>query len=199
MKILLTRLLHSVDWLRTSEKGPKFNPKLFRVLQLLIGVGLILGIIGITGGGSQSSDETFKPSTSSKAGIIVFIFDFAAITLIFTLSLSNVSALPQRERLIIFHIPLALLAIAVRILYSTLCIFVNNRTFSLFNGSVVADVLMAIVEEVFVVIMTIVVGFKLRRIDPTIEGENFGQQLPGSENGGYVKSSDSRLEMYSSA
>ena len=40
----------------------------------------------------------------------------------------------------------------------------HNSTFSLFNGSVATNVLMAILEEFFVVIITIVLGFKLGRV-----------------------------------
>ena len=54
-------------------------------------------------------------------------------------------------------------------LYATLCIFVHNSTFSLFNGSVAANVLMAILEEFFVVIITIVLGFKLGRVGVDVE------------------------------
>ena len=187
--LLLIRRDISVDWINASVQSPKFNAKLFRILQLLISVGLILGIIGVTSGGSQVANGTFTPSTASKAGIVLYIADLAAITIIFILSLPNVSAVPHQERPLRVHIPIVLLAIAIRLLYAALCVFVHNSTFSLFGGSIVADVLMAVVEEFFVVIVTIVLGFKLRRISPSMEGEimnhnqkgrNHGQQLPES-------------------
>ena len=174
---------------------------------MLIGIGLILGIIGVTSGGSQTADGTFKPSTTSKAGVILYIGNLAAITIIFIRSLGSVSALPGQERPLIVHIPVALLLIAVRLLYSTLCIFVHNSTFSLFGGSVVADVLMAIVEEFFVVVITLVLGFKLGRIDPPMQGEiinlnqkggNHGRQLNESQDGTYAPLSNPGLETFSS-
>jgi len=182
-------------------QSPEFNPKLFRVLQLLIGAGLILGITGVTG--SQTTNGTFTPSTIAKAGILIYIVDLAAITIIFILSLPNVSAVPRPERLLRVHIPVALLAIAIRLLYSALCMFVNDSTFSLFGGSLVADVLMSVVEEFFVVVITLVLGFKLRRISSSMQDEimdhNHGRQLPGSEDGSYKQTSNSGFETFTSA
>lgn len=189
-------------------QSPKFNPKLFRILQLLTGAGLVLGIIGVTNGESQSTDGTFTPSTISKVGIILYIVVLAAITITFILSLSDISAVPRQERLLRIHIPIALLAIAIRLLYSALCIFVHNKTFSLFSGSIVADVLMAILEEFFVVVATLVLGFKLSRIIPSMQGEimdnnqkgrNHGRQHPGSKDGSYGQPSNSGFETFSSA
>jgi hypothetical protein len=140
-------------------------------------------------------------------GVLVYIVDFAAITIIFISSLPSVSAVPRPERPLILHIPTALLAIAVRLLYAALCIFLHNSTFSLFSGSIVADVLMAVVEEFFVVAITLVLGFKLDRISPSVQGEiiilnqkgrNHGRQLPGSKDGSYAQPSTSGLETFSS-
>jgi len=88
-----------------------------------------------------------------------------AITLVFVLSLPDASAVPRPEWPLKIYIPIALLAIAVRLLYSALCVFAHDSTFSLFNGSIAADILMAIVEEFFVVIITLALGFKLPRIN----------------------------------
>jgi hypothetical protein len=168
--------------------------KLFRILQVFTGIGLILGIIGVSSGGSQAANGAFVPSAASKVGIVVYIAVLAAITIIFIMLLSNVSAVPRPERPLIVYIPIAVLAMAVRLLYSVLCIYVHDSKFSLFGGSIVANVLMAIVEEFLVVIITLVLGFKLDRISSPVEGEvmnhnltsrNQSQQLPGSK-GGFV-------------
>ena len=189
--------------------------RLFHILQALTGVGLVLGILGVSIG-SHSTNGIFVPSTISRVGIVVYIVDLVAITIVFILSLSNVyilslsnvSALPRPERPLILHIPIALLAIAVRLLYAALCIFLHNSTFSLFSGSIVADILMAVVEEFFVVVITLVLGFKLDRISPSVQGEiiilnqkgrDHGRQLPESKDGIYAQPSNSGLETFSSA
>jgi len=203
---LLIRHDGSVDWINASVQSPSFNPRLFRILQVLTGVGLILGILGVSIG-SHSTNGIFVPSTISKVGVLVYIVDFAAITIIFISSLPNVSAVPRPERPLILHIPIASLAIAVRLLYAALCIFLHNSTFSLFSGSVVADILMAVVEEFFVVVITLVLGFKLDRISPSVQGEiiilnqkgrNHGRQLPESKDGIYAQPSNSGSETFSS-
>lgn len=162
LNLLLIRHGNSVDWINSSIQNPKLNSKIFRIIQLVIGVSLILGIVGVTSPKSQAADGAFIPPTISKVGIVLNIVVFIVITIIFMLSLPHGTAVPRPERLLRVHIPIALVAIAIRLLYSTLCIFVHDSTFSLFDGSIVANVLMAIVEEFFVVIITLALGFKLR-------------------------------------
>lgn len=174
---------HSVDWINASLQSPKFDWRHFRILQVVIGVGLVLGIIGVTNGGSQSSNGTFVPSTISKTGIVVYIVCLASLTLIFILSLPNISAVPKEERPLRIHIPIALVTIAIRLLYAALCIFVHNNIFSLFSGSIVADILMAVVEEFFVVVITLFLGFKLHPIPPSTKDELTGGNQKGRNHG----------------
>jgi hypothetical protein len=165
---VLSRL---VDWINASMKDPKINSKVFRIIQLVIGISLILGILGVTSPKSQAADGTFIPPTVSKVGIVLNIIVFIVITIIFVVSLPHGSAVPGPERPLRVYIPIALVAIAIRLLYSTLCIFVHDSTFSLFDGSITANVLMAIVEEFFVAIITLALGFKLGRTVVEMQGE----------------------------
>jgi len=185
---LLGVLSRLVDWISASMENPKINSKFFRIIQLVIGISLILGILGVTSPKSQAADGSFIPPTISKVGIILNIVVFIVITIIFILSLPHGAAVPGPERPLRIHIPIALVAIAIRLLYSALCIFVHDSTFSLFNGSIVANVLMAIVEEFFVVIITLVLGFKLGRINVEVQDGivNFNQK--SSDNGGQAPS-----------
>ena len=190
LNILLIRHGNSVDWINSSIQNPKLNSKIFRIIQLVIGVSLILGIVGVTSPKSQAADGAFIPPTISKVGIVLNIVVFIVITIIFLLSLPHGTAVPRPERLLRVHIPIALVAIAIRLLYSTLCIFVHDSTFSLFDGSIVANVLMAIVEEFFVVIITLALGFKLRAniemqgevVNLNKSGDNYGHN-PRSRDG----------------
>jgi hypothetical protein len=204
---LLGILSRFVNWINTSVQSSKLDFKLFLILQLLISTGLMLGIVGVTSGKSWAADGTFTPSAASKAGIILYIVGLVAITIIFILSLPNASAVPIPERPLRVHIPIALLAIAVRLLYSTLCVFVHDSTFSLVGGSIVADVLMAIVEEFFVVIITLILGLKLDRISSPARDNitnydqrtrNHGRQSPGSTAGIYGQASNCEFETFSS-
>jgi hypothetical protein len=208
LNLLLIRPDISVEWINASMQSPKINSKLFRILQLIIGISLILGILGVTSPQSQTAGGTFIPPTISKVGIVLSIVVLIAITTIFILSLPHGAAVPGPERPLRVHIPIALVAIAIRLLYSALCIFVHDRTFSLFNGSIAADVLMAIVEEFFVVIITLVLGLKLSRVNVEVEGEivnlnqksrDNGGQLPGAKDGIYAQPSTSGLETFPSA
>ncbi|KAN0110649.1 hypothetical protein V8E51_007036 [Hyaloscypha variabilis] len=169
MLTVLGVLARLIQWINTSMQNPRINSKFLRIIQLVIGISLILGILGVTSPKSQAANGTFTPPAISKIGILLNILVFIVLTIIFVLSLPHGSALPTSERSLRIYIPVALAAIFVRLLYATLCIFVHNTTFSLFNGSVTANVLMAIVEEFFVVIITIALGFKLERVSEEVE------------------------------
>jgi hypothetical protein len=205
--LLITHVI-SVDWINASMKDPRINSKVFRIIQLVIGVSLILGILGVTSPNSQSADGKFKPPTISKVSIVLSVLVFIVISIIFVLSIPHGSAIPSGERILRVHIPLALAAIAVRLLYSVLCVFVHDTTFSLFHGSVVANVLMAIVEEFFVIVITLALGFKLSRIAVDVQqgdvvyldqsGRDNGAQPLGSKSGTYTQSSNLGFEVSSS-
>jgi len=188
--VVLGVLSRLVDWINASMPNPKINSKFFRVIQLVIGVSLILGILGVTSPKAQAADGSFIPPTISKIGIILNIVVFIVITIIFILSLPHGPAVPGPERPLRVHIPVALVAIAIRLLYSVLCIFVHNSTFSLFNGSIVANVLMAIVEEFFVVIITLALGFKLGRIGVNGQGDILNLNQTSKDNNGQLFQSE---------
>jgi hypothetical protein len=204
LNILLISHNTSIDWINVSIQNPNINSKFFRINQLVIGISLILGILGVTSKNSQAADGTFVPPTLSKIGIVLNVVVFLVITIIFVLSLPHSTAVPGPERLLKVHIPVALAAISIRLLYSALCIFVHNSTFSLFNGSIAADILMAIAEEFIVVIITLVLGFKLRPISVEADGKIINFKQMNSDDGGQVTgykkaSSSSTQEMFSPA
>lgn len=155
-------------------KNPKINSKIFRIIQLVIGISLILGILGVTSPNSQTANGAFKLPTMSKVSVFLDIVIFIVIAIIFILSLPHGAAVPHAERLLRVHIPIALVAIAIRLMYSALSVFVHDNTFSLFNGSIGANVSMAIAEEFFVIVITLILGFKLGRIDVDVQGEIMG-------------------------
>jgi hypothetical protein len=156
----------SVDWINTRTQG-MLTIKHFRLLQLVISLGLILSIAGGSGGDTQSNGIP-TVSTTSKASIALFIVGYIGICFIWLVSMSQVSIVPGNEKRISLGVMLALPFIFVRLLYSTLAIFVHNSTFNIINGSVGVHVAMAIIEEFIVVFIYLLLGFILQ---PLSEGE----------------------------
>jgi hypothetical protein len=139
--------------------------KHFRIIQLVISIGLILSIAG-----GSSSNGTSIPMTS-KIGIILYIISFAAIVLVCLMSISSLSHVPTAERRVCAAVLAAFPFIAVRILYSVLAVFLHNHLFSIYNGSVPVLVAMSIVEEFIVVFIYLLLGWFLPKIEAEMRGE----------------------------
>ena len=151
-----------MDSVKDSGSSP-FRSIHFRLLQTLITVSLILSIVG--GSNSFSSKGSYTPNAMSKVAIILCIVSYAAEVLIavHTLLLSQV---PHSEKTISFSIIAALPFILVRLIYSALSVIAHLHTFSIFNGSVAAFAIMAVVMEIVVISIYLFAGWKSDVVRP---------------------------------
>jgi hypothetical protein len=163
----------SVDWIN-SRGNQVFGMKQFRLVQLLITLGLILSIAGGTSG--SSSDGTVTVSTTAKVGVILYVIAFAGITFILVISAGHRTAVPIQERRSPVAIAIAWPLIFVRLTYSILAIFLHNSTFSVVGGKVGVRVGLAVVEEWLVVIDYLILGFNLQKLEPEQQGELTNRQ-----------------------
>lgn len=148
--------------------------KQFRLVQLLITLGLILSIVGGTSG--STSDGKVTVSTEAKAGVILYIVAFAGITFILVVSSGYRTAVPIQERRSPAAVTVTWPFILVRLVYSVLATFLNDNTFSVVGGSVGVRVGMAVVEEWVVVIAYLALGFSLQKLQPEEQGELASRQ-----------------------
>ncbi|KAL8829287.1 MAG: hypothetical protein Q9191_002096 [Dirinaria sp. TL-2023a] len=149
-------LLRCVDSVKGTGNSP-FRAIHFRLLQTLITAGLILSIVGGTSSFSSNGTYTVKPL--SRVAIILYIIAYAAEVLlaVHTLLLAQAS---QGERILLLGVTAALPLILVRLIYSALGVIANLHTFSVFNGSVAAYAIMAVVPEIMVVAGYLLAGWK---------------------------------------
>lgn len=151
----------------------------FRATQLIITIGLILSIVG--GTNSISPAGTFTVQTTSKVGLLLSAVAWAILTL------RTISIIPQfsshtGEKRLAIAVIIALPFIAVRISYSLLVVFLHNHDFSLINGSVTIQVVMAVLEEFLVVIIYLIVGWKVEALPVDSCGPLTSRQWKGSLN-----------------
>ncbi|OCK75022.1 hypothetical protein K432DRAFT_467611 [Lepidopterella palustris CBS 459.81] len=132
--------LCTVDWIIAREQRI-LTVKHFRLLQLLITGSLILAIAGGLSG-TTNPDGTVTVNTASKVSIVLAVVAFGGISL--RISLSVLVDLPF---------------IFVRLLYSALVIFVQNHTFDIVNGSVPVQVVIAVAEDVMVILIYAMLDF----------------------------------------
>lgn len=144
-----------MDTIKTTNTSP-FRQIHFRLLQTLIIVGLILSIVG--GTSSFSSDGTFTVKPLSKIAIILYIV--AYVTEVFIAGLTFISYQSARtERRLLLAVIAALPFIFIRLMYSVLGVIAHLHAFSVFNGSVAAFALMAVVSELLVISMYLLAGW----------------------------------------
>jgi hypothetical protein len=151
---LLSRCADSVG--KTSSGI--FSAIHFRLLQLLISVGLILCIVG--GTSSTSSDGVYVPQTETKVGVVLYMVAFIALAAVAGVSAAKLSNAPTQEKRLVLVVLIALPLIFVRLIYTLLSVFAHNRHFSLITGTIAIKIVMAVLEEMAVVILYLAIGWK---------------------------------------
>jgi hypothetical protein len=162
-----------VDFINAKSK-PTFTIRHFRLLQVLITVGLILSIVGGTSS-SIGPDGTIQVDTSSKIGIILYIVAFVGIVLMYLMSMSRAYCVPKKERRVPFAIIAALPFVLVRLVYSACAVFLHSHLFNIVTGSVLVLAFMAVIEEFIVVVIYVVLGFLVDKLDANERGEIAGR------------------------
>jgi len=140
----------------------------FRLLQLLITVGLILCIVG--GTSSYSSTGVYEPQATTKAGVLLYLVSWAILVGIAIFITTRHSNGPRDEQRLVWAVLIALPFILVRVVYSIISVFSHNRHFNLITGSVVIHVFMSVLEEMVVVIIYLAIGWKTEAVAPTNQG-----------------------------
>ena len=130
----------------------------FRLLQIMITIGLILSIAG--GTSSITSSGQYKPQTTSKIGIILYIIAYVALTLTAFYTLSRISDAEAGEKKVVVAVLIALPFIAVRLVYSLIAVLGHSSDFNLITGSVAIFVVMGVLMEAAVIIIYLFTGWK---------------------------------------
>jgi hypothetical protein len=170
-----------------------FNAIHFRLLQLLIIIALILCIVG--GTSSYSSAGVYQPQVTTKAGVILYFLALVALTVIAVVSALKLSHGPSEGKKLAWVVLIALPFILVRIAYSIISVFVHNRHFNLLTGSVAIHVVMAILEEMAVVILYLAVGWTMDSLPPNSRPAVSRRSRRGKSNGRGGAQDDGNIEV----
>lgn len=180
---LLSRLIESIN----KTHKTIVSSGVMKVIELIILVGLILGIVGgINAGNAYTSTGTYVPNSLNKAGTALLIVSYV-LTVIATIavSLSASHAEPGEHRLL-FAIAFALPLLLVRLVYSIFSTFAHNKNFNLITGNTTILLCVALLEELAVTICYEAVGLTLKKLPK----KSHGVQQVGS-----VDSSDASAPM----
>lgn len=157
--------------------------KHFRLLQLLITIGLILAVAGGTSGTIEPNGTVKVPGTS-KAGIVLYILAYVGIVLVYFISIVRIAIVPKQENRVPVAITFALPLVLVRIVYSACTVFLHSHLLRIVNGSIAVRVAMAVVEEFIVVAIYLALGFLVTKIDAREQGPIAGRPWKARRGGG---------------
>ncbi|KAK3692429.1 hypothetical protein B0T22DRAFT_435705 [Podospora appendiculata] len=158
-----------LEGLRNSQySSPIVTPFHLRLVQLIVVVGLILGIAGGSSMSKAFSDPTkpFQLPTESKAGLALIIVGYGIIILVTLVTASHMGSVEPGEKRILLAIAVALPFVLVRIIFSGQATFGSNPDFRSFGGSAKYPdyyLGMAIIMEMVVVAIFEGVGLTLQK------------------------------------
>jgi len=189
---LAGRVLESISHSRSTI----LQPRMLRLVQMLVLVGLILGIVGgsklggIIGKNAASGQPTaaYKVPTESVAGLALMIAGYGILVIATCLLATQISAAEPGEKRLLLAVAVALPFVLVRLIFSAISTFdPSNPDFRRFGGSSrYPDLLlgMAVIEEMIAIAIFEVVGLTLRKI-PKGERKTLGEAMPlGNYRGG---------------
>ncbi|OIW33726.1 hypothetical protein CONLIGDRAFT_189837 [Coniochaeta ligniaria NRRL 30616] len=165
---LLSRVLESIRRTRDTV----ITPMHIRAVQLIVLVGLVLGIIG----GSRMGDIIttavaegnldYKMPTETVAGSALMLAAFGLLVIASAMSATQVSAAEPGEKRLLLAIGLATPFVLVRLIFSAIAAFDNNRDFRSFGGTAkYPDLLigMCVVMEMAAVAIFEAIGLTLQK------------------------------------
>jgi hypothetical protein len=158
---LLSRLLDNINRAHHTAISTRF----FKFVELVIMVGLILGIVGgVNASNDYVKTHVFVPSSLNKVGTALFIVSYIAIvasTILLSFSVNHAS---HGEKRILLAVAFSLPFLLVRLVYSIISTFTKNKNFNLMTGNITILLCVAFIEELVIVIMFEGVGLTLSQI-----------------------------------
>jgi len=186
---LLNRVLESIRLTRDTL----VTPRMIRVVQIVVLVGLILGIVG----GSELGDRLkeavaqgnldYEIPTESVAGLGLMIAGFGLLVVASAMTATQVGAAEPGEKRLLLAIGLAAPFVLVRLIFSAIATFGNNRDFRSVGGSgKYPDLLigMAVVMEMCAVAIFEAIGLTLQKVSrPPVASGRVEEGIPLGSRG----------------
>lgn len=135
--------------------------RIIQLAQLPAMIALILCIVGGIDEADTSASSIASGKKLFKAGIIIFLIVYILLLILVVITMKDFRNAPHVERRIYFAVAAALPFLAVRLLWSLLSVFSNNKEFAMFGGKPAIQLCMAVLEEFVVVCIYTTVGLTI--------------------------------------
>jgi hypothetical protein len=175
---LLSRLLENIN--RTHHTA--VSTRVFQAIELVITVGLILGIVGgVNAADNFTSTGKYTPNSLSKAGSALFIVSYVAIVIATIFVSFSVKYAAHGEKRILTAVALSLPFLLVRLVYSIMSTFAHNKNFNLLSGSTTILLCVAFIEELIIVVIFEAIGLTLPQVSEPEFDDAPAVQADGSQ------------------
>ncbi|PYH73653.1 uncharacterized protein BO88DRAFT_484551 [Aspergillus vadensis CBS 113365] len=161
---LLSRVNDSIQ--RKSGRG--LLPAFFRLVGLLTLAGMVLCIVGAS---NSSSLQGITNSTEAKVGDVLYLIAWACLCALLLVVGSKYRSIEDGEHRLVLAVGISVPLLLVRLIYSLLSVFTHNPTFNMLTGNVTVFLVMAVLEEIVIVVICLGVGMTLEVRQRTTEYE----------------------------
>jgi hypothetical protein len=140
-----------------------------KLLQAPFTVSIILCARGASGSTANASEgQNYQPQIVTQVGIGICTFGFVVMLILTGFMLGRQSHAEPNERRILNTVIVSIPFLLIRMLYTALVTFWNKGLFKSYEGDVLVIGLMAVLPEMFVVVISMIEGFKLERLPKDI-------------------------------
>jgi uncharacterized membrane protein len=132
---------------------------IFRLVGLFALVGVILSIVGSTESSNLTSGLV---NAKTQAGLALYIAAWVGTCGLFTLVARRYESIEDGEHRLLLAVGIALPLILVRLIYSCIYTFGHVKQFNMLTGNVTIQLVMAVLEEIVVVLVCLGIGLTLQ-------------------------------------
>ncbi|OJZ87419.1 hypothetical protein ASPFODRAFT_160125 [Aspergillus luchuensis CBS 106.47] len=190
---LLSRVNESIH----RKTGRGLLPAFFRLVGLLTLAGMILCIVGAS---NSSSLQGITNSTEAKVGDVLYVIAWACLCALLLVVGSKYGSIEDGEHRLVLAVGISVPLLLVRLIYSLLSVFTHNPTFNMLTGNVTVFLVMAVLEEIVIVVICLGIGMTLEVRQRTKEYEaceapaQGGPELESQQSPGLMSYNSGRQE-----
>lgn len=146
-------------------------------MQLVVIIGLILGIVGgVDASSTLAATGVYQVQSISKVSVGLFIGSFVIFVIITIATSFVISRARPGEKRILAAVGFSLPFLLVRLIYSAISVFAGTPSFNSVTGNVTILLCMALIEELIIVITYEACGLTLQKKEVSLQPPATGKR-----------------------
>ncbi|KAL4786417.1 hypothetical protein BJX76DRAFT_365798 [Aspergillus varians] len=172
-------LLTYVGILRQIDRDQKMHPRFLNMVTIVCFIGLILGIAGVSSADDDNNNNnqgSYHAGAIVKASMGIFLAVFVVIVVLTVWLFAQLhGTLRMFQKKLFLAIALSVPFLVIRLVYSAISDYGNNRRFAVYEGDPTVYLCMSVLEEIVAMVLTMVLGVS------AVHADDFVQVIPLAE------------------